>query len=169
VFDAGSATDPLATRLAGTVVALLRGSGDEAMAVAAELDLSLSQLRILFTLERCEDALPVGDLAERIALSSAATGRAVAALQRGGFVTRREDPADRRVKRVALADAGREATERVAAARLAAAERFVAALDDAERARLGDAVDVLAGLVAGHLPSAAPCAAPIPSVPELQR
>jgi len=168
VFDAGSATDPLATRLAGTVVALLRGSGDEAMAVAAELDLSLSQLRILFTLERCEDALPVGDLAERIALSSAA-GRAVAALHRGGFVPRREDPADRRVKRVALADAGREATERVAAARLAAAERFVAALDDAERARLGDAVDVLAGLVAGHLPSAAPCAAPIPSVPELQR
>ena len=73
-------------------------------------------------------------------LSVAAAGRAVDGLVRHGFVSRSEDPVDRRIKRLALTAAGRAALERINAARLVGLRRFAATLGDAERDALADAL-----------------------------
>ena len=49
----------------------------------------------------------------QIGLSVAAAGRAVDGMVRGGFISRTEDPVDRRIKRLALADDGRAALARL--------------------------------------------------------
>jgi hypothetical protein len=56
---------------------LIKGSQAEIMAVTADLDLTLSQGRILLELERTGEALAVNDLASRISLSIAAAGWAI--------------------------------------------------------------------------------------------
>src|SRR5262245_17667747 len=73
---------------------------------AAALDLSFSQVCTLFTLETSDHPLAVHELAGRLGLSVAATGRAVDALVREGLVSRREDQHDRRIKRISLTGAG---------------------------------------------------------------
>lgn len=148
--------DPLASQLFGAVVRLTKNGQQEAMEIAAEFDLTLSQLRILFTLDWTPQPLSLGELASAIGLSLAATGRAVDALHRSQLVTRAEDPADRRVKRIALTPRAVEAVQRIAQARLDAAERFVARLSADERTQLSDAAAVLEDLTARHLPSPFP-------------
>jgi DNA-binding MarR family transcriptional regulator len=68
-------------------------------------------------------------------LSVAATGRAVDVLVRHGLVVRREDPVDRRIKRIGLTDAGRETISRLNAARRDGLRQFVSTLSDEERER----------------------------------
>lgn len=138
----------------------MKSSQQEAMQIAGEYDLTLSQLRILFTLDHSGSPLSVGELATGIGLSVAATGRAVDALHRGNVVSRTEDLADRRVKRIALSEVGDQAVQRIAQARLEAAERFVGLLDPAEREQLSGAVDTLAALTERHLPSVPPSPSP---------
>jgi DNA-binding MarR family transcriptional regulator len=83
------------------------------------------------------------ELAAAIGLSVAATGRAVDALVRKRFVARREDADDRRVKRHALTAHGRRSLERLAEARRAGVERFVAELPGEDRERLAGALGPL--------------------------
>lgn len=144
--------DPLAGRFFGALVRLMKTSQQEAMQIAGEYDLTLSQMRILFTLDWADSPMAVGELAGMIGLSLAATGRAVDALHRSDVVSRTEDPDDRRVKRVALSVRGVEAVQRIAQARLDAADRFVGLLDEGERTELSSAVDTLEALTERHLP-----------------
>lgn len=143
----------LAARLIEAFLPLIKGSQAEVMAVTAELDLSLSQLRILFELERTGRDLAVNDLAERISLSMAAAGRAVDALFRSGLLSRREDENDRRIKRIGLTDRGRSIIAEIMRLRHQTAERFVQALNAEERADLEKAVATVAALIAAHLPA----------------
>jgi hypothetical protein len=64
---------------------LIKGSQAEIMAITADLDLTLSQGRILLELERTGEALAVNDLSSRISLSIAAAGLAIDALYRSGL------------------------------------------------------------------------------------
>ncbi|WP_018178262.1 MarR family winged helix-turn-helix transcriptional regulator [Jongsikchunia kroppenstedtii] len=64
-------------------------------------DLGFSHFKSLLVL-RAKGTLSVNELAESLSLSVAATGRAVDKLVQLGLVDRREDTADRRVKRVSL-------------------------------------------------------------------
>ncbi|MBB4135099.1 MarR family winged helix-turn-helix transcriptional regulator [Gordonia humi] len=73
----------------------------------AATDLTLSQLRMLFVLHRENESVPVNTLADAVGLSLAAAGRGVDRLVGLEFVDRREDPDDRRVKRLSLTDEGR--------------------------------------------------------------
>jgi DNA-binding MarR family transcriptional regulator len=123
----------------GTQVA--QGGESRAMDVAAELDLSLSQIRALLALWRAEEPLSLGELAREVGLSDAAAVRMVDGLLRGGLVVRREDGRDRRIKRITLGDAGDEAVRRLVAAKRDGLERFARALEPDELVALTGAFE----------------------------
>ncbi|GAA3029475.1 hypothetical protein GCM10010528_08730 [Gordonia defluvii] len=76
------------------------------MADVAKADLAFSQFRTLMELGARGTALSVNELADAVQLSVAATGRVVDKLVGLGYTDRREDPTDRRVKRVSLTAVG---------------------------------------------------------------
>lgn len=145
-------TDPLAADLIGAIFPLFKDSQSEVMAATATFDLTFSQLRMLFVLDRAEADLAINELADRVSLSMAAAGRAVDGMVRAGLLFRRDDAADRRIKRIALSPTGSRAIEQIGAARRLAAERFVSALDSTERAALAGAVTTLGALTRAHFP-----------------
>ena len=145
-------TDPLAAALLRAIFPLFKDGQSEVMAATAKFDLTLSQLRMLFVLDKADADLAINELADRVSLSMAATGRAVDGLVRSGLLLRRDDAADRRIKRIALSPTGNQTIEHIVEARRAAAERFVGMLDDAERAQLAGAVATLSGLTRAHFP-----------------
>lgn len=128
--------DALTGVLADFLTHLKRMDEARSMQLAAGLDMSFSQLCTLFILDISDHALAVHELAERLGLSVAATGRAVDVLVRDGMVRRREDEHDRRVKRVSLAEKGNELIERLTAVQTEALRAFAALLTDSERADL---------------------------------
>jgi DNA-binding MarR family transcriptional regulator len=161
-------SDALAARLLGAFHPIIKGSQAAVMTASIDFDLTLSQLRMLFILEHEGNALAVNDLAERISLSIAATGRALDALYRAELVSRREDDNDRRIKRIALTERGHQALEKIGAARRQATEKFVRGLNAVERAALEGAVDTLCALTAVHFPThgaATACAVVSPPAP----
>lgn len=140
--------DRLTDELADFLRLVIRPGQDEALRVAAELDLSMSQLRALFLLDGgAETEFAVHELAEMIGLSVGATGRAIDHLVRAGLVSRREDRADRRVKRIAITAQGHGAMTGLASAKRAGLRRFAAELADDEREQLSRA---LAPMLARH-------------------
>lgn len=145
--------DPVAARLAVVMISLMKGSQNEVMQITSEFDLSLTQLRILFTLDHADEDLAVNQIADALGVSMPATGRAIDALHRTGLVSRREDAIDRRIKRIALTDVGTAAITRIAEARVATVQNLVAALSDDERAALDEAASAIDAIVARHLPS----------------
>jgi DNA-binding MarR family transcriptional regulator len=132
--------DALTDDLFGFLTYLVKAAETDVFRVAAELDLSLSQLRLLFVLGHAERELALTELAPEIGLSVAATGRAVDVLVRHGLVARHEDVVDRRVKRITLTEAGRDKIDRLAAARRGGLREFVSTLSDEERERFSQAL-----------------------------
>jgi DNA-binding MarR family transcriptional regulator len=119
---------------------IVRAQQGDVFAVAAATDLSFSQLRALCLLEAADHELALTELAPLLGLSFAATGRALDALAAEGYVDRRPDAGDRRVKRLALTDAGRDTARRVTTAKRDALLRFAETLSDGERERLSSAL-----------------------------
>jgi len=109
-----------------------------AYAIFEELDLSLTQVKALIALSHGE--LSVKELAERLGLSMPGASRAADALVARALVDRREDPADRRQKRLRCSDAGGEALRRLDEARLAGLAAFAATLPAARCRRLSSAL-----------------------------
>jgi DNA-binding MarR family transcriptional regulator len=110
------------------------------MQLAAGLDLPFSHLCTLFILDNSDHELAVHELAERLGLSVAATGRAVDSLVRAGMVVRREDEHDRRVKRISLAAPGTALIERLSKAQQEPLRAFAELLTDRERTDLYNAL-----------------------------
>jgi DNA-binding MarR family transcriptional regulator len=133
--------DP-AAQLAGQLLALWRGvmstNSVGAYAIFEELELTLTQVKALHALSGAE--LTVKELAERLGLSLPGASRAVDALVARELIGRREDTADRRMKRLRCTDAGQHALDRLDEARLAGLEAFTAALPPAQRKRLSGAL-----------------------------
>ncbi|HEU4703482.1 MAG TPA: MarR family transcriptional regulator [Conexibacter sp.] len=121
----------------------MKGDQGELLALVAELDLTMPQIRGLFMLDTSDHALALTELAPLMGLSVAAAGRAVDGLVRGGLVSRSEDPVDRRIKRLALTDAGRAALARLTEARLVGLRRFADTLGDDERDTLSRALQAV--------------------------
>jgi len=63
--------------LLGFLTYLVKSAEVDVFRVAAELDLSLSQIRALFILDHAEHELALTELAPQLTLSVAATGRAI--------------------------------------------------------------------------------------------
>jgi len=96
----------------------------------AELDLSFTQLKALCALETDGEERSVKALAESMGVSLPAMSRAVDGLLERGFVEREEDPADRRMKRIWLTEAGRTVPLALNEARLSTLLELINSLDD---------------------------------------
>ena len=126
--------------LAAFTQLLMRPGRGNAFTTMAEHDLTISQVRILHLLFWSDRAPAQVEIAEQIALSVAAAGRAIDTLVRAGLVERHADEVDRRIKRVALTPAGRAMVEEMAEGRRADFRDFVDQLDPGERRHLDDAI-----------------------------
>jgi DNA-binding MarR family transcriptional regulator len=127
---------------------LMRGSSSQMYALIAELDLSITQMKTLHALAEggCEPAVKevsVKELSERLGLSLPGASRIVDALLRRGWLERREDPDDRRMKRVGITAEGRKILDRIETARLAGLEDYAASLTPEQRTRLSSALSDL--------------------------
>jgi DNA-binding MarR family transcriptional regulator len=119
---------------------LLRSSGQRFYALVEELDLSITQIKTLHVLESLVDELSVNELAKLLGLSLPAASRNIEGLLRRGYVERREDDHDRRVKRVRLSESGGEVAMELHSQRLAELEDLAATFSDRQRRQLRDAL-----------------------------
>lgn len=76
----------------------------------SESGVTVSQCHVLIELE-VGSHMSVSDLAQRLDLDRSTVSRTVDALVSMGLVLRREDPSDRRLKKLELTPKGRETTE----------------------------------------------------------
>ena len=114
--------------------------------VLEESGLSMTQTKALLELGGLgEDAEPrqVSDLAETFGVSVPSMSRAVDALVKKRLATRVEDPADRRVRRVAITGRGKDLVKTLVVIRQAGTENFAASLSATQRRKLNAAVDSL--------------------------
>ena len=126
--------------LGGFAKFLLHSGGRDFYREVGELDLSLSQIRILHVLAGPLEHASLGTLADEIGLSLPATSRSVDALVHRGLVTRTEDAGDRRLKAVRATAEARALVDRLVELRVAGIADFVATLSEKERADLAAAL-----------------------------
>ena len=138
--SATASTTALAERLLALWKYVAREAGGQVADLLDELDLSLTQLKTLETLDAHDAAPSVKELSESLGCSLANSSRGVDALVRRGLLERREDDDDRRVKRLTITPAGREAIARIDALRLHGLEQYATTLSDEQRERLADAL-----------------------------
>ncbi|MGW1737255.1 MarR family winged helix-turn-helix transcriptional regulator [Nocardia sp. NPDC001965] len=103
----------------------------------AELDLTLAQARVLFSVVRHSEPQPIHTIAGELGLSMTAAGRNVDRLVRLDLLTRQESPTDRRVKLVGPTEHGRRLAWDQIAIHRATIEKVVDRLPDPLREDLG--------------------------------
>ena len=123
--------------------AVLRDGFLDAIRAMDDHELSVAQMATLMLLD-AEDGSTVGDLARDLGRSLSATSRLLDQLVRRDLVSRQEDPRDRRVKRVGLAERGQDLIRRVQRRRADAQITVMAALSETERADVMRAMELLA-------------------------
>jgi DNA-binding MarR family transcriptional regulator len=126
--------------LAGFAKFLLNAGGGDFYREVGELELTLPQIRTLHVLTRVREEASLKELADEIGLSLAATSRSVDALVQRALVTRTENAADRRHKRVRATAAAVSLVDRLTDLRVAGIADFVSTLSDKERAGLIEAL-----------------------------
>lgn len=109
----------------------------------ASTELTFSQLRALFALSAAQAPMSVNEIGEAVSLSLAAAGRTVDRLVSDGLVDRREDPSDRRIKRISLTERGRELVDGQLTVQRELAERFVSGLPASRRSALTEALSAI--------------------------
>lgn len=111
-----------------------------------ELDLSLTQARVMFTLHQHEAVMPITQIASCLGASVAGTGRNIEQLVRLDLVSRIEDPHDRRVKLISLAPQGVELIGQRMEHSRRTLHAFIGRLPEADAARLAGALEpILSG------------------------
>ena len=127
-------------RLAAELLALwhylMKGQGKTVFALLDELDLSMSHVKALGVLADCGCELSVKEVSGELGLSLPGASRTIDALLRRGYLERREDEQDRRMKRIGITASGRDVARRIVEARLAGLEQFTSSLSPEQRARL---------------------------------
>ncbi len=94
------------------------------------VDLTMTQLKVLFIVYSGSDGTATaGQIARELGVSLSTVTGIVDRLCEPGFVTRGEDPRDRRVTRVSITPAGRELIERLHRAHLARMAPLLERLD----------------------------------------
>jgi len=142
-----TSTHVTAQDLAGELLALwhflMKGQSKTMFAILDELDLSMTHVKALGALADCGCELSVKEVSEELGLSLPGASRTVDALMRRGYLERREDDADRRMKRIGITPAGRDVARRIIEARLEGLEQFTSSLTDEQRAGLMSALSDL--------------------------
>jgi DNA-binding MarR family transcriptional regulator len=137
-----SAAPTFASELDARLVALWRQIGR-----VDRHDLSRTAASVLATL-RDKGAMRITALAAAESVAQPSMTTLVARLERDGLAERAADPTDARAVLVRVTDEGLERLRRIRAARAAAVEARLAALDPEERAVLEQALPVLDKLIA---------------------
>jgi DNA-binding MarR family transcriptional regulator len=114
----------------------MKGQSRTMFALLDELELSMSHIKALQVLADCGCELSVKEVSERLGLSLPGASRTVDSLLRRGYLERREDEQDRRMKRIGITEAGREVARRIVGARLEGLEQFTDSLTPEQRTRL---------------------------------
>ncbi len=142
---AASDTDrELALRLGSFMLCSFGSDGGAVIRAIDESGLNFPQMKVLVALAgESQAGTTVKDVSEHVGLSLPSASRTVDDLVKRALATREEDPDDRRVRRVSLTAEGQEIADQLMAARLAGLEQFVGTLNDIERRKLDDALDVL--------------------------
>jgi DNA-binding MarR family transcriptional regulator len=135
--EAGS-TAALAEQLLTLWRHVITHGGADSYAIFDELELTLTQVKALHAL--ADQELSVRELAQKLNLSLPGASRAVDALVERELVTRREDQADRRMKRLGTTPTGLQALARLDESRLVGLESFSATVPPAQRKRLSAAL-----------------------------
>ncbi len=138
-----AAETALAADLYGVVIYLHKHCNSDLFEAVGALELSLTQIKLLHYLDEADSELRLGEAGELVHVSLPAASRMVDDLVRRGFVERREDAEDRRMKRVQPTEQGRAVIRRLNAARLEGLEEFVQGLTANERALLTKALSKL--------------------------
>jgi DNA-binding MarR family transcriptional regulator len=133
----------VAAELLGLWRAILSGSTRSLYALLAELDLSMTQLKMLHVLVESRTEVSVKELAEQLSMSLPNASRTIDGLLQRGLLERREDLHDRRIKRVGPTQAARELIDRVDTARLHGLEAWAERLSPVQRQTLLDALSTL--------------------------
>ena len=142
-----TSTQVTAQDLAGELLSLwhylMKGQSKTMFAILDELDLSMSHVKALGVLADCGSELSVKEMSEELGLSLPGASRTVDALMRRGYLERREDDADRRMKRIGITPTGRDVARRILEARLEGLEQFTSSLTPEQRAKLMTALSDL--------------------------
>lgn len=104
--------------------------------------LTFSQINILMRLMHGE-TLGVSDIAAQLGITNAAASQAVERLVQMGFVERREDPADRRAKRLKLTAEGQALIQQSIEARMRWIEQMAASLTPEQAQMVIEALTLL--------------------------
>jgi DNA-binding MarR family transcriptional regulator len=126
--------------LSGFAKFLLHAGGRDFYRAVGELDLNISQIRILHLLCGPLPEASLKTLADEIGLSMPAVSRSVEALVQRGLVTRTENVDDRRLKAVRATEQAQALVDHLIELRVAGIQDFVATLGDSERAGLATAL-----------------------------
>jgi DNA-binding MarR family transcriptional regulator len=135
--------DELAADLFAVLVYLMKSCNADMFKALGSLELTITQIKLLHLLEDASDALTVKQAAEALPLSLPAVSRTVDDLVRRGFVERKEDPDDRRMKRIRATEAGLAAVRKLNAARMIRLKEFAGTLTETERDQLAEALRLL--------------------------
>ena len=133
----------LALRLGTLVLCTMSTDGGGVIRAIDESGLTFVQMKTLVTVSGDEEPSAINSISERLGISLPSASRAVDGLFKKDLVTRVEDEADRRVRRVVLTEEGQEVANRLITARLEGLESFVAGLSAAERRKLDAALELL--------------------------
>ena len=136
-------TQALAGDLYALVVYVHKNCNSDLFEAVGELELSLTQIKLMHFLEDADAPMSLKEGAELVHVSLPAASRLVEDLVRRGFVARAEDTEDRRMKRIAATEAGRAVTRRLNAARLSGLTQFIESLTDTERDAVHHALSIL--------------------------
>jgi DNA-binding MarR family transcriptional regulator len=142
---AATPSDPAVTALARDLNALtrflLRRSSPDVFQGIAELELSMTHVKVLHVLDGpVTSELSLKDLADHFSTSLATISRTVEDLVQRRYVEREEDAHDRRIKRVRITPAGRDVVSKINETRMAVLEQFLATLTEPQRRRLAAAL-----------------------------
>jgi DNA-binding MarR family transcriptional regulator len=107
------------------------------------LDLSFTQIKALCALDTEPRERSVKALADGLGVSLAAMSRSVDGLFERGLVERDEDPADRRMKRVRLTEAGVRVPRLLNESRLSTLSELIGSLEEDEAEALKDALGLI--------------------------
>ena len=137
-----NAESVVADRLFALFAHLMRTARSDQLGLVAELDLTHSQCKMLALLGEDQAAeLTLKDISCGVGISLPAVSRGIENLLQRGYVERREDVEDRRMKRVRINDAGREIFEAMYGAKYDAIREFAATLSTREAADLQAALE----------------------------
>jgi len=107
-----------------------------------DLNLTMPQLKVALVLYR-QGPIPAQDLAARIGASPATLSGIVDRLVTQGLVERREDPADRRVRRLELTEEGLDQIDRVIRIGQEEQKKLFLRMDDRQLSVVADAFDLI--------------------------